>query len=179
MNDNQNNLTQNTIPSDDLSRELLHTTNGEGKNVKYVAVVGDVYTILVSGKDTNGQYCLIDMRIPPDGGPPPHRHDFEEMFSVSEGEVELNFRGEKITVRAGETVNIPANAPHNFTNASSKPARMLCLCSPAGQEDFFLEVGDLVESANSEPPHLSDEERKARMEKSQKLAAKYKTEFLS
>ena len=178
MSENSNNLTPETIPADDPKRELVHTIKGAGKNVRYVAVVGDVYTILVSGKDTNGQYCLIDMRIPPDGGPPPHRHDFEEMFSVSEGEIELHFRGEKIVVRAGETVNIPANAPHNFTNASGKPARMLCLCSPAGQEEYFLEVGDLVESADSEPPHLSDEEKTARMEKSQKLAAKYKTEFL-
>jgi Cupin domain len=28
------------------------------------------------------------MHIPPGGGPPPHRHDFEEMFSVLEGEIE-------------------------------------------------------------------------------------------
>ena len=47
-------------------------------------------------KDTAGRYTLIDMHVPPGGGPPPHRHDFEEMFTVLEGEVELTFRGERM-----------------------------------------------------------------------------------
>lgn len=81
------------------------------------------------------------MHIPPGGGPGPHRHDFEETFLVLEGDIEATFRGEKSTVHAGETINIPANAPHQFQNASSKPARLICICSPAGQEKFFLEVG--------------------------------------
>ncbi len=36
-----------------------------------------------------------------------------------EGELEFTFRGEKSVVRAGSTVNIPANAPHGFKNASA------------------------------------------------------------
>ncbi len=39
-------------------------------------------------------------------------------------------------VRAGSTVNIPANASHAFKNVSGKTARMLCLCAPAGQEEL-------------------------------------------
>src|ERR1700709_1052026 len=89
-------------------------------------------TLLLTGETTPGRYCLIDMFVPPGGGPPPHRHDFEEMFSILEREIEATFRGEKVTVRAGETINIPANAPHSFTNANDQPARLLCMCSPAG-----------------------------------------------
>jgi quercetin dioxygenase-like cupin family protein len=95
-------------------------------------VVGHTYTILLTGEDTAGRYCLIDMHVPPGGGPPPHRHDFEEAFTLLEGEIEVTFRGAKSVVRAGETVNIPANAPHEFHNQSDQPARLLCLCtSPA------------------------------------------------
>ena len=36
-------------------------------------MVGDTYTILLSGEDTDGRYCLIDMLVPPGGGPGPHR----------------------------------------------------------------------------------------------------------
>ena len=68
------------------------------------------------------------MHVPPGGGPPPHRHDFEEMFTVLDGEVEVTFRGERIAARAGETINVPANAPHAFTNASGQPVRLLCMC---------------------------------------------------
>jgi mannose-6-phosphate isomerase-like protein (cupin superfamily) len=47
-------------------------------------------------------------------------------------------RGQNSTVRAGETLNIPANAPHQFHNATGEAVGMLCICSPAGQEKFFL-----------------------------------------
>jgi hypothetical protein len=77
-------------------------------------------------------------------------HDFEEMFSVLGGEIEVTFRGKKTVIRAGETINIPANAPHQFQNKSNQPARLLCLCSPAGQEEFFKEVGVPVATAGRE-----------------------------
>ena len=51
-------------------------------------------------------------------------------------------------------VNIPANAPHQFHNASSKPVRMLCICSPAGQEEFFKEVGTPVATRTAPPPKV-------------------------
>jgi quercetin dioxygenase-like cupin family protein len=100
------------LPADNTQRELAVTRTQDGR---HIGVVGDTYTILVSGADTAGRFCLIDMFVPPGGGPPPHRHDFEETFSLVEGELELTFRGGKSTVHAGETVNIPANAPHHST----------------------------------------------------------------
>lgn len=116
------------IPADDLRRKLTVARADQGE---HLGVVGDTYTILISGKDTAGSYCLIDMQVPPGGGPPHHRHDFEESFTVLEGEIEATFRGDKLTVRAGETIHIPSNAPHFFVNAGTKPARLLCICSPA------------------------------------------------
>jgi mannose-6-phosphate isomerase-like protein (cupin superfamily) len=56
------------------------------------------------------------MSVPHCGGPGPHRHNFEEMFIILEGTIEFTFRGEKTVVKAGMTVNIPANAPYLFTN---------------------------------------------------------------
>jgi quercetin dioxygenase-like cupin family protein len=122
--------------------------------------------------------CLIDMHIPPGGGPPPHRHDFEEMFSVSEGEIDATFRGKKTIIRAGETINIPANAPHQFQNKSGQPARLLCLCSPAGQEEFFKEVGVPVAARTTPPPPLDEEAEAAFIAKVKTLAPKYRTELL-
>ena len=43
----------------------------------HLAVVGDTYTVLFSGDETNGRFAMLDMLIPPGGGPPPHFHDFE------------------------------------------------------------------------------------------------------
>lgn len=167
-----------TIPPDDPKRSLKIARPSEDGSLPHIGLVGDTYTILLSGKDTNGRYCLIDMHVPPCGGPGPHRHNFEEMFTLLEGEIEVTFRGEKSTVRAGETVNIPANAPHFFTNASGQTVRLLCMCTPAGQEEFFMEVGVPVASRTTPPPKLDEAGRAAFIEKAKALAPKYQTEML-
>ena len=165
------------IPADDSARELT-LAQSDDPNLSHIGLVDDTYTILVAGKDTQGRYCLIDMHIPPGGGPPPHRHDFEEMFSVLEGEIEASFRGKKTTIRSGETINIPVNAPHQFQNKSGKPARLLCVCSPAGQEEFFREVGVPVATRTTPPPSLDREAEAAFAAKVKALAPKYRTELL-
>jgi quercetin dioxygenase-like cupin family protein len=173
-----NSIPNSAIPADDPTRSLTHARPSDEESLRHISLAGDTYTILVSGADTAGCYCLIDMLIPPGGGPPPHRHDFEEMFSLMEGELEFTFRGEKLTVRTGETINIPANAPHAFTNVSSKPVRLLCMCTPAGQEEFFLEVGDLVPSQSAPPVKLDERTMADRGKKAKELASQYKTEIL-
>ena len=165
------------IPADDLARALVIAA-GKDQSRPHIGLVGDTYTVLLAGKDTAGRFCLIDMHIPPEGGPPPHRHDFEESFILLEGEIEATFRGKKTTVKAGETVHIPANAPHQFHNASGKAVRLLCICSPAGQEEFFEQVGVTVATRTTPPPKLDAAREAAFRAKAGALAAKYKTEFL-
>jgi quercetin dioxygenase-like cupin family protein len=166
-----------TIPPDDPTRATT-LANPEADDAEHISVVGDTYTILVSGSDTAGRYTLIDMHVPNGGGPPPHRHDFEEMFTVIEAEIEVTFRGEKSTAHAGDTINVPANAPHQFTNAAAAPARLLCMCTPAGQEEFFREIGDPVPGRTSPPPDLAPDAKDERMKKALELAPKYRTELL-
>ena len=166
------------IPADDLSRSLKIARPETDPSLPHIGLVGDTYTILLSGQDTKGRYCLVDMHIPPGGGPPPHRHDFEESFTILEGELEATFRGEKAIVRAGETLFIPANAPHSFINASAQPARLLCICSPAGQEEFFAQVGVAVATRTTPPPELDETGEAEFRKKAAALAPKYRTEFV-
>jgi quercetin dioxygenase-like cupin family protein len=170
-------MTDAAIPADDPARKLT-VANPDSPIVRHVAMVGDTYSILVSGADTAGRYCLIDMIVPDGGGPPPHRHDFEEMFTLTEGELEFTFRGQTTTGRPGSTVNIPANAPHSFKNVSGFTVRMLCMCTPAGQEEFFMEVGDPLASRTSPRPSLDPAQMQERMKKAKALAPKYRTEIL-
>ena len=166
------------IPSDNPLRNLTVANPNKDRSLPHIGIVGDTYTILISGEDTDGRYCLIDMHIPPGGGPPPHRHDFEESFTILQGEIELSFRGEKKVVREHETVNIPANAPHSFTNASQHPVRLLCINAPAGLDEFFLAVGVPVTSRTAPSPKP---DKKAEAETKAKITAllpKYRTEMV-
>src|SRR5215469_2680463 len=52
-----------------------------------VSVVGDTYR-------TNCAYALIDMLIPPEGGPGPHSHvTFQEGFYIIKGEIQVITKG--------------------------------------------------------------------------------------
>jgi len=166
-----------TIPSDDPARSLTLSA-ADNPALPHLSVAGDTYTILLTGKDTAGRYCLIDMHVPPGGGPPPHRHDFEESFTVLEGEIEATFRGRQQTVRAGQVINIPANAPHQFLNKSEQAARLLCVCSPAGLEELFFEVGVPVATRTTTPPRPDAAQQEAFRSRAAALAPKYRTELL-
>jgi quercetin dioxygenase-like cupin family protein len=169
---------QSSVPPDDPHRHLTVARPDEDQSLRHIGLVGDTYTILVTGDDTAGRYTLIDMHVPAGGGPPPHRHDFEEMFTILDGEVELSFRGQSFVARAGETVNVPANAPHGFRNTSAAPARLLCMCTPPGQEDFFTAVGTPVASRTEPPPPLDANAQAAFIAKSKAFAPAYRTELM-
>src|ERR1700722_3618473 len=69
-----------TIPPDNLERSL---TLAQPDNLPHIGLVGDTYTITVTGEQTDGRFCVIDMHIPPDGGPPPHRVQVLVWYSAS------------------------------------------------------------------------------------------------
>jgi quercetin dioxygenase-like cupin family protein len=111
-------------------------------------IAGGAYRIIISGKETNGDYAIIEMTVPVGAGPVPHAHPhFEEIFYVLEGE--LNFKSESgnFLAQKGATVSIPKGGIiHHFKNMSDKPAKLLCTVMPAGLDDFFIEIEALMNS---------------------------------
>ena len=55
---------------------------------------------------------------------------------------------------------------------------MLCICSPAGQEEFFKEVGVAVATRATPPPKLDEVAQTEFKAKALALAGKYRTELL-
>lgn len=165
------------VPPDDPNRRLL-VARPDDPRLPHYGIVGDNYTVLISGADTNGRYALIDMSVPPGGGPPPHRHDFEEMFHVLEGEFQVTFRGEESVIRAGETINVPARAPHFFHNASDRTARVLCMVTPPGLEEYFALWGVPLPD-RTRFPDLSDEDAQARLQEAVELGPRFAIENLT
>ncbi len=166
-----------SLPADNLNRDLA-LVQMDSPTAQHIGLVGDTYTITVAGKDTSDRFCVIDMHVPPGGGPGPHRHDFEETFVLLDGEIEVTFRGRKSIVRVGETINVPSNAPHQFHNSSSRPARMICICAPAENDKFFQEVGVPVATRTTPPPSLDEKQMVDFLERVRAIAPKYHTELL-
>jgi len=165
------------LPPDDLAHDLV-AVDPDDPALTHLGVVGDTYTILVTGQQTDGRYAVIDMLVPPGGGPPPPRHTFDEMFHVLDGEVEITFRDRTTTVRTGQTASIPANAPHRFANVADAPARLLCTVAPAGLEEYFAIFGDPVGSRTAPAPRLSADELGERLARAAEAAERYGIENL-
>ncbi len=59
------------LPPDNLKRSLTIAKPDQDQSLPHIGLVGDTYTITVSGEDTAGKFCVIDMHIAPGGGPAP------------------------------------------------------------------------------------------------------------
>jgi len=147
-----------------------------------LSVVGDAYRIIISGKQTNGAYAVIDMLVPPGGGPGPHAHaDIHESFYVVEGEIDFKTEAGNYTAKKGSFVNIPKGGEvHCFKNTSDKMAHLLCTVIPSGLDEFFKEIGVPIEPGTFlPPPELNEEDLKKLKEAAEKHGQKlYPPDYL-
>ena len=98
-------------------------------------MVGDRYTLLLTGEQTAGAYAVIEAFVPPGGGPPAHVHSREdEAFLVVEGEFEFNLGGKRFRLTAGGFLFGPRGVPHAFKSVGPTAGRMIIAVLPAGVE---------------------------------------------
>lgn len=133
-------------------------------------VLGDLYTFKTVSQDTNGSYSLMEMVVYSQTGSPLHRHSREdESFLVQSGEVQFQLDGQTLVATPGTFIYSPRGQRHLFTNLSSQPARVLCWVTPAGLEQFFMEIGTPADDPTAPPPPVTD----ADIQKTIALAPQY------
>ena len=115
---------------------------GEGRS-------GDLGSIGVEfklwGHDTGGALSVVEHPFPVGALVPPHLHTLEDEYSiVTEGEIGFRSGDREVVLRAGGYITKPRGEMHTMWNASNVPARMIEIISPAGFENFFKELSDLL-----------------------------------
>ena len=152
----------------------------EGKD-KSVLVLGDIVTILLTGKETNQKYALVEIISQAGGGVSfLHTHPASETFQVLEGEYEFygqDAAGNKYAIPApvGKVVYIPGGSAHGFRNVGQAAGKVWAIFEPVGNmELFFEEIGLPVEDKNKPlllegPPDL---------EKYMPIFEKYEIKFI-
>ncbi len=100
----------------------------------------------------SGDYDLVTIETPPHvAGPPPHlHHTYTESFIVIEGEMEFMVNGETKVLKAGESIEIPPNTLHTFSNKSDQTCKWVDIHSPKGFIDFFAAIGIPVGEDNAQ-----------------------------
>ena len=115
----------------------------------------DINSILVSGEDTNGEFCVVHCSARENEGPPLHIHgDEDESFYVLDGELEMILGEQTLRVHRGDYVFAPRGIPHTF-KVKSPQARFLVTAYPAGFDSFVKELGVPYEKGmeeHLEPP---------------------------
>lgn len=110
-----------------------------------------LFTFLVGGEESGGQYTTMELLIPPGKGPGLHVHDNEEeQFYVLQGTLTYRVGDQTFQLSTGDFVHIPRGTPHGFTNGET-PAKLLATFSPAGLEKAFQEMGERVEDQTHDP----------------------------
>ncbi len=83
----------------------------------------------------------------PGGGKPPpkHLHPFQdEQIEVLEGTVQAVVGGEEMTLREGDTVEVPRGTVHSMWNPAAEPARTVWRTIPAGRTEQWFRAIDAV-----------------------------------
>jgi quercetin dioxygenase-like cupin family protein len=86
---------------------------------------------------------VFDTRGVANGGPPPHKHKWEEIYVVIAGEMEVMVDGKTTRLGAGQFAHVPANTPHAYKTLTD--THFLTIVSKGNAAKFFKEVADDVE----------------------------------
>lgn len=95
--------------------------------------------VCLSGSDTGGAYCLLDVGLAPGMMVPRHTHAREdEAYYVLRGELEVIVGDEVFILRAGDTLMAPRDIPHQLRNSGNVENHYLLMFSPSGFEEFLM-----------------------------------------
>jgi mannose-6-phosphate isomerase-like protein (cupin superfamily) len=138
----------NVSLSDPVAAAALTTTSSLG-------VVSARF--IVDGRPSHGRFSLVEHPILARGmAAPLHMHTREDEYSfILEGRWGFWQGGSVVFAEPGDMVYKPRNVWHTFWNATDAPARLLEVISPAGFDQFFVELAALIGSGNASPEAIA------------------------
>ena len=80
--------------------------------------------------EVNVSFFLVDS--PPGSGAGLHKHPYEEIFVIQEGDATFTVGDATIEATGGQIVVVPAGVPHKFINSGSGPLRQVDI-HPSGR----------------------------------------------
>jgi len=143
------------------------------RSKRYYFDVG-IGSVCLSGADTGGAYCLLDIGLAPGMTVPRHMHTREdEAYYVLSGELEVVVGDVVFILRAGDTLMAPRDIPHQLRNSGDVENHYLIMFSPSGFEGFLKATAVPAPDnavAPTEPPAVA-------VRNVHKLAANYGIQF--
>lgn len=96
-------------------------------------------SLCLSGVDTGGAYCLLEVSAAAGVSVPRHTHTREdESYYVLSGELEVVVGGEVFVLKPGDSLMAPRDIPHQPRNPGARENHFLLIFSPPGFEQFVM-----------------------------------------
>ena len=93
--------------------------------------------------------------MPPQGGPPLHRHlAQDEWWHILEGRFLFEVDGKQIPAVSGDTVYAPRGTAHTFLNVGGTAGRTLVSAIPGNLDIFFQELSEMVPRGATPDPAM-------------------------
>jgi quercetin dioxygenase-like cupin family protein len=138
-----------TTSSPERAKDGYLLGSGEGEAFW---LLGMLEVIKISGRDTNGEYGLVEITVRAGEGSPWHVHPEEdEWFYVLDGEFTFYVGDTRMSLPAGSFAFGPKGVPHTFI-AETHAARALVGFAPFQFEGFLREVGEPATELVLPPP---------------------------
>src|SRR5215472_15429209 len=91
---------------------MVPSIKHQPRGSRYYFDVG-IGSICLSGEDTGGAYCLLEVALAPGVSVPRHTHTREdEVYFILAGELEVIVGNKPFVLRTGDTLMAPRGIPH-------------------------------------------------------------------
>jgi mannose-6-phosphate isomerase-like protein (cupin superfamily) len=138
-----------------LLREI-YVLPDEGMNLWFL---GQLVTFKI--RSPSARVGVFQLITPPQGGMPPHRHAAQdETHYVLRGQYEFRCANHRLHAQPSTVVHVPAGMVHAFRNVGAEPGELLCIVTPSGPLERFLEaVGEPITDPAALPEQPLELER--------------------
>lgn len=123
-----------------IDPQMRQVPAGEGTPL---AVHHDRFRLKADAADTDDELLILETTVAPQTGAGLHTHPAREVFYVLDGRFDFltvrDGRRHTIPAVAGDTIHVPPDIPHGYTNSDATLGRMLCIFTPAQPIQAFFE----------------------------------------
>jgi mannose-6-phosphate isomerase-like protein (cupin superfamily) len=126
------------VPDTQASTRRASSIKHQPRSNRFYFDVG-IGSVMLSGPDTGGAYCLIEASLAPGIGVPRHMHTREdEAYYVLSEELEVIVEGKIFVLKAGDCLMAPRDIPHQIRNSGNAENHYLLIFSPSGLDEFLM-----------------------------------------
>lgn len=123
------------------SQHELYVPPDAGTNLWFL---GQLVTFKI--RSPQAQASVFQLITPLQCGMPLHRHaSQDETHYILRGRYVFHYASHRQQAEAGAIVHVPAGVAHSFWNIGAEPGEMLCMVTPCGPLERFMEaVGEPI-----------------------------------